>query len=129
MSAVISAATSSIKLYVYAALAILIIGGVWYYGHRRYDAGVSSVTAKLAKANDALQAAMDAKDRLSVQVAQDAKDKAAASILAAQNDTKNSTTKIVTIYKDHPLPVDCVRPPGAIDVLNKARDSANGEAQ
>lgn len=46
------------KMIAFAALSMLVIGGAWYYGHTRYEAGAAAVQAKwdAAKATQAAAA-------------------------------------------------------------------------
>lgn len=37
------------KMIAFAALSMLVIGGAWYYGHTRYEAGAAAVQAKWDK--------------------------------------------------------------------------------
>ncbi len=116
---------TNFKPYLYAALIALFAVGVWYNGRSRYLDGQASVKAELAQAY-ADQAKVQAeRDKLAAQIAAVSKEQLAKDKAAAEATADAIRKAIRDIYKDHPLPGNCVRPPGVQEQLDKARDSAN----
>lgn len=114
------------RIYAYAATLLLILAGVWYYGHTRYEAGKSSQQAAIAKAQADAADYEKARDILAQQIGDESRatlDKALPKIEATTHD---SVQKVRVIYHDHS--VTCVRPDGVRNELEKARDRANAAA-
>lgn len=114
------------RIYAYVAALLLILVGVWYYGHTRYEAGKASQQAAITKAQDDAAAYATARDILAQQIGAASRDELDKALPKIEAVTHDSVQKVRVIYRDHP--VTCIRPDGVRDELEKARDRSNAAA-
>ena len=116
-----------IRLYLYAALAIALLGGSAYGAHALYAAGRRAGTdaceAAHAKAADAAAKEQERRDTAASDAGQSMLDYLAANLPPAETQNHEAIERVRIIYRDHP--VVCTRPVGVQDELTKARERAN----
>ena len=117
------------RAYAYAAALCAALAAIWYAYAQGKDAGRSECEARIAAATESARTAERDRDAIAAQAGIDMLD-----YLSRMQETRETTThetieRIRTVYRDRPVPAECVWPVGVQSELDKAIHRANTAAR
>jgi len=117
------------RAYAYAIALCAALAAVWYAYAQGKDAGRSECEARVAAAAAAAREDERTRDTQAAQVGMDMLD--FLSRMAEQRETVTHETieRVRTIYRDRPVPADCIWPDGMQAELDAAVRRANAAAR
>jgi len=117
------------RAYLFAAVAAAAIALVWLAYAQGKDAGRAACEARVAAAAAAAREDERKRDAIAAQVGMDMLD--FLSRMAEQQETVTHETieRVRTIYRDRPVPADCIWPDGMQAELDAAVRRANAAAR
>lgn len=112
--------------YVLLALAVAFAGSNWFSYSRGKTNGYNKCTVEHVAARAASQAVLDKRAKDSADITDALARDIVITMPAIELTTNESADKVRIIYRDHP--VQCIRPDGVQQELDKARQRANAAA-
>jgi len=117
------------RAYAYAIALCAALAALWYAYSQGKDAGRSECEARIAAAAEAAREAERQRDAIAAQAGIDMLD-----YLSRMQETQEKTThetieRIRTVYRDRPVPADCIWPDGMQAELDAAVRRANAAAR
>ena len=121
-----------IKLALIAAVLGAAAWGLWHaystVAQQNYDRGYNARVAEEATDSAKAKAAADWLNQLGAQATQQFHAQLDAEMPQIEETTHAHQDRIRIVYRDHPVPADCVRPAGVLRELEAARAAANAAA-
>lgn len=132
----INAALAPYLAWLKAAAIAAVIGaaawGLWHaystVAQQNYDRGYSARVAEEVKAAVATAVTTSKRDADAAQATQHFHAQLNAQMPQIEETTHATADRIQIVYRDHPVPAQCVRPAGVLQQLEAARERANAAA-
>lgn len=136
MFAAIRAAIAPYLVWIKLGLAAATAGGIaWAVVHHdaridaaAYQRGYNTRVAEEAKAAAATKVEDQRRDQAAADATRAMHSKLASALPQIEETTHATAERVRIVYRDHPVPADCVRPDGVQRDLDAARAAANAAA-